>query len=91
LYFCIENADGNAARILPRAEFQYIFVWQRRHSNCVTVTTDGLYLERALVLRHLGERLGPLGDHLLDLKQGLGTQQRGRCTKTKPKPWGKDM
>jgi hypothetical protein len=46
----------------------------------------GLYLERALVLRHLGERLGPLGDHLLDLKQGLGPKQGGGCSKTKPKP-----
>jgi hypothetical protein len=25
--FCIENKDGNAAHILPRAVLQYIFVW----------------------------------------------------------------
>jgi hypothetical protein len=38
--FCIENQDGNAAHILPRAVPQYIFVWQRKQSNCVTVTPD---------------------------------------------------
>jgi hypothetical protein len=38
--FCIGRLNVNAAHILPRAVLQYIFVWQRKHSNCVTVTPD---------------------------------------------------